>query len=104
MTKLEESGVIERYTIDINPKKLSKSVTAFILFETINCKAFRDYCSNHRMVLECHRIAGHYSYLTKVMAEDMEELETFIDETMAYGSPSTHIVLSVTTNNIFDDL
>lgn len=103
ITKMEESGIIDRYTIKTNPKKLGKSVTAFIMFETVNCKVFREFCSGHKMVLECHRIAGYYSYLVKVMAEDMEELEKFIDETMTFGSPSTHIVLSTTENKIFDD-
>jgi hypothetical protein len=32
----------------------------------------------------------------------MEELEQFIDETMAFGRPSTHLVFSSSTNDFND--
>lgn len=40
ITKMENTGIIDKYTIHINHKKLGKSIIAFIMFETINCKAF----------------------------------------------------------------
>ena len=99
ITKLEESGIIDKYTININYQKMGKSITAFIMFETVNCKAFREFCSNQPMVLKYYRIAGYYSYLVKVVAENMELLEAFIDETMRFGTPSTHIVFSSSAND-----
>jgi DNA-binding Lrp family transcriptional regulator len=53
-------------------------------------------------VLENYRLAGTFSYLAKVVAADMEELEQFIDETMAFGRPSTHLVFSSSTNDFND--
>lgn len=99
ITKMENTGIIDKYTIHINHKKLGKSITAFIMFETINCKAFREFCSKHPMVLKYYRIAGYYSYLVKVVAENMEILEDFVDETMQFGTPSTHIVFSSTVTD-----
>ena len=78
---------------------MGKSVTAFILFETVNCQAFREFCSKQQIVLKYYRIAGHYSYLVKVVAENMAHLEDFIDETMRFGTPSTHIVFSSAVND-----
>ncbi|WP_436666945.1 Lrp/AsnC ligand binding domain-containing protein [Latilactobacillus sakei] len=46
------------------------------------------------MVLKYYRIADQYSYLIKVVAENMAVLEDFIDETMRFVTPSTHIVFS----------
>ena len=43
ITKLEDKGIIEKYTININYKKIEKILTAFILFETVNCQAFREF-------------------------------------------------------------
>jgi len=51
------------------------------------------------MVIKYYRIAGHYSYLVKVVAENMALLEGFIDETMHFGTPSTHIVFSSAVND-----
>lgn len=94
ITKMEKQGIIRGYTTDINLKKLGRSIKAYILFETTNCKAFREFCQQESVVLECHRLAGKYSYLVHIMTKDMETLEEFIDKSMKYGSSSTHIVFS----------
>ncbi|MEG0256227.1 Lrp/AsnC family transcriptional regulator [Vagococcus sp.] len=94
ITKMEEAGIIEGYTIKVNHKKLDKSIEAFILFETVNCQAFREFCLSQENILECHRLAGKYSYLVKIVATDMAELEIFIDQALKFGSSSTHIVFS----------
>ncbi|MFD0048005.1 Lrp/AsnC family transcriptional regulator [Actinomycetes bacterium NPDC127524] len=92
--KLEDKGVITGYRAVINPEKIQKYVTAFILFDSKRCKAFREFCSGHPEVIECHRLAGQYSYLVKVVTESVHTLEDFIDEAMEYGQPSTLINLS----------
>lgn len=92
--KLEERGIIEGYTTKINYQKLGKKIEVFILVETINCQAFREFCWGHPEVIECHRIAGKYSYLVKFATESMATLEAFIDQTLKYGNPTTQIVFS----------
>jgi hypothetical protein len=39
-------------------------------------------------------LAGQYNYLVKVLTNSVQTLETFIDESMAFGQPSTLIKLS----------
>ncbi|KOO44314.1 Lrp/AsnC family transcriptional regulator [Priestia koreensis] len=92
--KLEERGVIEGYRAVINPERLGKSVLAYILVDTHNCKAFREFCRSSPLAVECHRLAGQYSYLVKLVARSVLELEEFIDEVMKYGKPSTLVNLS----------
>lgn len=92
--KLEERGIIEGYTTKINYQKLGKKIEVFILVETINCQAFREFCWGHPEVIECHRIAGKYSYLVKFATESMATLEAFIDQTLKYGNSTTQIVFS----------
>lgn len=94
LKRLEERGVITGYRAVINPEKLGKHVTAFILYDTTRCEAFREFCRQQPSVMECHRLAGQYSYLVKVVTENVRALETFIDESMAYGQPSSLINLS----------
>ena len=94
LKRLEERGVITGYRAVINPEKLGKHVTAFILYDTTRCEAFREFCRQQPSVMECHRLAGQYSYLVKVVTENVRTLETFIDESMAYGQPSSLINLS----------
>ncbi|MTH54258.1 AsnC family transcriptional regulator [Bacillus mangrovi] len=92
--KLEDKGVITGYRAIINPEKIQKHVTAFVLFDSRRCKAFREFCSGYPEVIECHRLAGQYSYLVKVVTESVHNLEDFIDAAMEYGQPSTLINLS----------
>lgn len=94
LKRLEERGVITAYRAVINPEALGKHVTAFILYDTTRCEAFREFCRQQSSVMECHRLAGQYSYLVKVVTENVRTLETFIDESMAYGQPSSLINLS----------
>lgn len=92
--KLEEQNIIEGYTTKVNANKLNKTVKAFILVKTHKCKLFREFCKENKMVIECHRLTGEYSYLVKVMTESNELLENFIDQTMEYGEPYTMMNLS----------
>ncbi len=92
--RLEERGVIIGYRAVINPEKMDKHVTAFILYDTHRCEAFREFCRQQSSVIECHRLAGQYSYLVKVVTENVRTLESFIDESMEYGRPSSLINLS----------
>ncbi|WP_226670365.1 Lrp/AsnC family transcriptional regulator [Metabacillus litoralis] len=92
--RLEEQGVIEGYKAQINPEKIDKSVKAFVLVETHRCKAFREFCKENPVVIECHRLTGQYSYLVKIVTNNNENLERFIDETMEFGQPYTMINLS----------
>lgn len=94
LKKLEEKEVIKGYRAVINPEKINKHVTAFILYDTKKCKEFRDFCIAHPSVIECHRLAGQFSYLVKVVTETVHTLEEFIDDSMVYGQPSSLINLS----------
>ncbi|MDN7227952.1 Lrp/AsnC family transcriptional regulator [Planococcus sp. N064] len=92
--KLEDNGIIEGYRAEINSRKINKSVKAFILMKTHRCKAFREFCKDNPLVIECHRLTGEYSYLVKVVTETNELLEEFIDLSMEYGEPHTMMNLS----------
>ena len=53
--RLEERGVITGYRAVIHPEKMDKHVTAFILYDTHRCEAFREFCRQQPSVIECHR-------------------------------------------------
>ncbi|RDW19652.1 Lrp/AsnC family transcriptional regulator [Oceanobacillus chungangensis] len=92
--KLEDKEVIKGYRAIIDPEKLNKNVTAFILFDTKQGKKFKDFCKGQPVVVECHRLAGQFSYLIKVVTESVKILEEFIDATLPFGEPTTLIKLS----------
>ncbi|MEK3805580.1 Lrp/AsnC family transcriptional regulator [Bacillus sp. FSL H8-0547] len=92
--KMEDQGIIKGYKAEIDNGKIDKPVQAFILMKTHRCSAFREFCKENPLVIECHRLTGEYSYLVKVVTESNELLEGFIDSSMEYGEPLTMMNLS----------
>ncbi|MBY9081761.1 Lrp/AsnC family transcriptional regulator [Paenibacillus sp. HN-1] len=83
--KMDESGLIEGYSIKINRAKSGYNLLAFVLVvidRTEQIPAFRSFVMESGEVLECHHLAGEYDYLLKVLVKDTEELETFLTRTL----------------------
>lgn len=97
--KLEDKGIIEGYRAVINAEKIEKPIMAIILYANTKCDQFIQFCKNHPEVLECHRLAGQYNFIVKLITGSVQTLESFIDESMKYGQPSTLIRLSSPVKN-----
>ena len=79
--KLEQGGVIEKYTLRINPCELGYNLLVFVLVKidtSRNLEAFQDEVKALSKVLECHHIGGPSDYLLEVLVKDMQDLETFL--------------------------
>lgn len=85
--RLEKSGIIETYTIKINPNKIDKKVTAFItiFMKTTEHLAFQKYIRNKPIIIEAHRISGDGCYILKAAASQ-DEILKFLDEILKYGN------------------
>lgn len=78
IAKLKQSGVIRRFTIMIDAKKIGKPIQAFILIvlEQFACmEEMMQFILSDPDVLECYAITGEYDYILKVCAHDIEALE-----------------------------
>jgi len=105
--KLNESGVIEQYTIRINRKKMGFHLCALVLVgieSTAEIAGFRSQIVRSAEVIECHHIAGEYDYLLKVLVEDTSELERFLSKRLksirGVDRTNTIIVLSTLKETI----
>lgn len=86
--RMEEDGVIEKYTIVMNEMKLGKSIQAFItvFMKTTNHTEFQQFLKNHLNVSEAHRVSGEGCYFLKVSLSSQEELNKVLDEILKYGN------------------
>lgn len=76
--KLCGSGVIKQFTILVDPKKMGRSILAFILIviqHGSHVDNLMEYIQNDPDILECYAVTGEYDYLLKVCASDVEMLE-----------------------------
>lgn len=102
--RLEESGVITGYSVQIDPLKLGYNIKAFINLEmTPKQKTeFYPFISACPNVLECNCVTGKYSMLIKVAYHTTVELDIFIGELQKFGNTETQIVFSTAVDRGID--
>jgi len=106
--KLEAAGVITGYRALLDGRRLGLDITAFIGV-TIEHPRYFDGFTRKILglseVLECHRIAGEYSYLLKVKTDNTVSLDRFISELLrtipGVTRSNTTIVLSSAKETTF---
>ncbi len=80
LNKLVKNGVIERFTIRINKKKLGYNFYAVIMIATWNYtkeewEEFFDYLMKHKNIVSVEKITGNYDVKISFWATSSEELD-----------------------------
>jgi Lrp/AsnC family leucine-responsive transcriptional regulator len=94
--KLEDSGIITGYRVEIDTAKVGLPITAFIRMSItgVDYSHIIEVVEESAEVLECHRGTGNDSFIMKVAVADVGHLQTLIDKLTPYGITTTSIVLS----------
>lgn len=94
--KLEETGIIKGYRVEIDPAKIGLPILAFIRMSItgVDFAHIIEVAKNAPEILECHRGTGGDSFIMKVAVSSVEHLQKVIDELIPYGVTTTSIVLS----------
>jgi len=82
---LEESGVIDRYAALVNPRKAGFSLSSMTLVslarhEEKNVEKFVREVMRHPEVLECFATSGEADFHLRVVVEDMDAYNAFLDD------------------------
>ena len=82
---LEESGVIERYAVTVNPRKAGFSLSSMTLVslarhEESHVENFVKEVMRHPEVLECFATSGEADFHLRVVVEDMDAYNKFLDD------------------------
>ena len=82
---LEESGVIERYAALVNPRKAGFALSSMTLVslarhEEKNVENFVREVKQHPEVLECFATSGEADFHLRVVVEDMDAYNQFLDD------------------------
>lgn len=87
LRKLEETGVITGYYAKVDPKRLGKDVTAFIIVTVDSSKHFSsliEHANTTDEILECHAVTGQGTHLLKVRTENTSTLEKLLSKVQAW--------------------
>lgn len=82
---LEEAGVIDRYTVIVNPRKAgfalsSMTLVSLVRHEQKHVENFVREVERHPEVLECFATSGEDDYHLRVVAEDIDAYNRFLDD------------------------
>ena len=98
--KLDNSGVVRKYTLLVEPKRIGYDVLAYISVSLEHPKfnqSFEKAVADNRHVIECHYITGDFDFLLKVMTASMDGLTGILNSIKSISGVSltrTLIVLS----------
>lgn len=96
LTRLEESGVILGYRVDLSPRALGWPITAFIRVRPMpgQLPKIAELAEVIPQVAECHRVTGEDCFIMKVHLDALESMDKILDRFLAYGQTTTSIVQS----------
>jgi Lrp/AsnC family transcriptional regulator, leucine-responsive regulatory protein len=94
--RLEQSGVIRGYTLDIDPAAIGLPVAAWVRVRPGPGQLTKvaKLATEMPEVVECHRITGEDCFLLKVYVPAVDQLETVLDRFLLYGQTTSSIVQS----------
>ena len=94
--KLEETGVIQKYGVQVDNKKLGFDLEAFILLKVFpgQLKQVIEKISDYKEIREAHRITGNQNLHLKVIVENQISLQKLLDQLMLFGDTNTFLILS----------
>ncbi|WP_422359910.1 Lrp/AsnC family transcriptional regulator [Reichenbachiella sp.] len=108
--KMERNGIIENYTISVNPKNLGFQLVAYCSVtlkehSKENLRKFEEGVQDLYHVLECNHLSGNFDYLLKVVVRNMEDYQLFISNQLAaldnIGQVQSYFVMKAIKESTF---
>jgi Lrp/AsnC family transcriptional regulator, leucine-responsive regulatory protein len=94
--RLEQTGVIRGYRLDIDPAAVGLPIAAWVRVRPgpSQLAKIAELAAGLPEVVECHRITGEDCFLLKVHVAAVDQLETVLDRFLLYGQTTSSIVQS----------
>ena len=94
--RLERSGVIRGYRLDVDPAAIGLPVTAWVRIKPGpgQLPKIADLARDTPQVSECHRISGEDCFLLKVHVPSVEDLEDVLDAFLLFGQTTSSFVVA----------
>jgi Lrp/AsnC family transcriptional regulator, leucine-responsive regulatory protein len=94
--RLQESGVLSGFRLELNPKELGYQVIAFVRMRPLpgHLNKVAELAQSMPEVTECHRITGEDCFIMKVYLKEISNLDRVLDRFLAHGQTTTSIVQS----------
>ncbi|WP_433273047.1 Lrp/AsnC family transcriptional regulator [Pseudonocardia xinjiangensis] len=96
VARLEQTGVIRGYRLDIDPAAIGLPVTAWVRVRPGpgQLQKISELARRVPEVSECHRISGEDCFLLKVHIPAIDALEAVLDRFLLHGQTTSSFVVS----------
>jgi Lrp/AsnC family leucine-responsive transcriptional regulator len=94
--RLEESGVIRGYRLEINPSALGLPIAAYVRIRPNpgQLPKIAELARSIPEVVECHRVTGEDCFILKVHLPGLDQLDRILDTFLAHGTTTTSLIQS----------
>ncbi len=94
--RLEESGVIRGYYLEINPSALGLPIAAYVRIRPNpgQLPKIAELARSIPEVVECHRVTGEDCFILKVYLPSLDQLDRILDSFLAHGTTTTSLIQS----------
>lgn len=94
--RLEETGILAGYRLELNPKELGYHVTAFVRVRPLpgHLNKIAELAQSIPEVTECHRVTGEDCFILKIFLKEISNLDRVLDKFLIHGQTTTSIVQS----------
>jgi Lrp/AsnC family leucine-responsive transcriptional regulator len=94
--RLEESGVIRGYRLEIDPLSLGLPIAAYVRIRPNagQLPKLADLARSIPEVVECHRVTGEDCFVLKVYLPSLDQLDRVLDRFLVHGTTTTSLIQS----------
>lgn len=94
--RLEDTGVIRGYRLDVHPAALGLPIMAYIRVrpDPGQLSKIAELARRIPEIVECHRITGEDCFILKAHIPAMDQLDQLLDRLLLFGTTTTSIVQS----------
>lgn len=104
--RMESAGVIQQYTVLIDPKQVGNDLTALMEVSLEHPKYYDDFVElirQHPNVAECHYLTGEFDFLLKIITDSSDSLERIhrtLKSEPGVSATKTHFVLKTVKDEV----
>lgn len=94
--RLEEIGVIQGYSLEINPTALGLPIAAYVRIRPNPGQLLKiaELAQHIPEIVECHRVTGEDCFVLKVYLPSLDQLDRILDSFLVYGTTTTSLIQS----------
>lgn len=96
LRRLEESGVIQAFTIEVDPKLLGYSLAFYIRIRPLPGLLSKVVAllAEIEEIVECDRVTGDDCFIAKAYLQSVDDLERVIDQIIPFAQTNTSMIQS----------